>query len=202
MSKISTKIITIFIIFSYLSLVLSPLISGEEVLNEEKELYLLRGEHHLFVNATENVSSFHIRYVFPPDYGYQCPVLFEILNDTTANLSNYQIEDDTNEPNKIIKFTIESMQKDESVLIHFNCWVLVTNHDFSDRPDYIKFPRRLKLPDEVKIFLKSSEVIQSRRVMINLKARQLKGFRNDVDRFAKRSASFIKHHRYFLWTNW
>ena len=44
----------------------------------------------------------------------------------------YQIENDSNDPNKLINFTIDNMKKDERVLIHFNCWVLILNvkHNF------------------------------------------------------------------------
>ena len=45
----------------------------------DEELYLLRVEHYLYVNASEDVGIFHIRFSFPPDYAYQVPLLLELL---------------------------------------------------------------------------------------------------------------------------
>jgi len=173
-------------------------IENVQTVIDEQELHLLRGEHYLYVNATENVDEFHIRFVFPPDYGYQVPIYLEIYNDTTANISQYQIEDDTDGLNKLIKFTIDPMAENESALIHFSCWVLVKNHDFSDLPKEQKFPRRLKLPEETKTWLKRTKVVQKNSPLIRFKARQLRGIKNDMIRFAGRVAPFIKLHRYFL----
>jgi len=76
--------------------------------------------------------------------------MLEIFNDSTANITNYKIENDSKEPNKLINFTIGPMLKDEGVLIHFSFWVLVENHDFSDLPGNVEFPEVSDLPDETK----------------------------------------------------
>ena len=173
-------------------------IKDVQTVSDEKELHLLRGEHYLYVNASDDVDEFHIRFVFPPDYGYQVPIYLEIYNDTTANISHYQIEDDSDGLNKLINFAIGPMTENESVLIHFSCWVLVKNHDFSDLPEEQKFPRRLKLPEETKPWLSATEVVQKNSILIRFKARQLRGIKNDMIRFAGRVAPFIKQHRFFL----
>ena len=170
----------------------------ETKIGTEKELYLLRGEHYLYLNASDNVNEFLLRFVFPPDYQYQVPTLLEIYNDTTADIHHYQIEDDTNEPNKIINFTIGRMQKDESVLLHFSCWILVKNHEFEDLPNYIKFPKKRDLPEETKTWLTSTKVVQVHNILIKYKARQIRGFSNNLIRFAERVAPFIKQHRFLL----
>ena len=164
----------------------------------EKELDLLRVEHVLVLKAVENTDTFNLRYVFPPDYQYQVPIFLEILNDSTANILQYQIEDHVNEPNKVINFTIENMDKDESVSIHFSCWVLVKNHKYSDLPEYMKFPKKCELPEETKIWLSSTEVVQARSLLIKHKANQLKGVSNNLIRFASEIATFIKEHNYLL----
>lgn len=181
-----------------------PVLATEDINTQEtkidtdKELYLLRGEHYLYLNASDNVNEFLLRFVFPPDYQYQVPNLLDIYNDTTADVIHYQIEGDTNEPNKVINFTIGPMQKDESVLLHFSCWVLVKNHEFEDLPKYIKFPRKRDLPEETKIWLTSTKVVQVHNILIKRKARQLRGFSNNLIRFAERVAPFIKQHRFLL----
>jgi hypothetical protein len=162
----------------------------------EKELYLMRGEHYLYLNSEDDVDEFHLRFVFPPDYNYQVPTYLELYPDTSANILHYKIEDDKNEPNKVINFTLGSMDKNESVLVHFSCWVLVKNHEFKDLPCNIKFPKKSNLPEETKIWLTSSEVVQKNRVLIRFKARQLRGISNNMIRFANRVANFIKNHRY------
>ena len=94
-------------------------IQETEILSQT-ELHLLRGEHYLYLEASEDVDEFQLRFVFPPDHQYQVPTLLEIHNDTTADIHNYKIEDDTNEPNKVINFTIGPMQRGDRVLINFS----------------------------------------------------------------------------------
>jgi Transglutaminase-like superfamily len=166
---------------------------------EYQELDLLRVEHYLYINATEDVSVFHVRYSFPPDYQYQTPLLLDLYNDsTTTKILHYQIENDTNEPNKIINFTIGAMEKDQSVLLHFSCWVLVQNHEYSDLPEYVKIPKKNQLPDNTTIWLASTQVVQLHSFLIKHKARQLHGISDNLIRYAGRIAPFIKNHRYLL----
>lgn len=166
---------------------------------DTQELDLLRVEHYLYINASEDVNLFHIRYSFPPDYQYQVPILLELYNDsTTTKILRYQIENDTYEPNKIVNFTIGAMGKDESVLVHFSCWVLVKNHDYSDLPEYVKIPKKNQLPEETTRWLASTKVVQLNSVIIKHKARQLHGLSDNLIRYAGRIAPFIKNHRYLL----
>jgi hypothetical protein len=204
MKNVSKKMLAVIAL-----LMLLPATSGEKNIevgnlstldsDEEVEFYLLRGEHYLFVNASQDVDdAFHIWFSFPPDYNYQVPILLEILDDSTANILHYQIEADKNKPNKLVNFTIGPMKKGEGVLIHFTCWVLVENHEFQDLPKYVKLPEEDELPKEVKTWLTSTEVVQVDNFFIKRKARQLRGLNNNLIRYADRVASFIKKHRYWL----
>ena len=135
-TPLSKKLLAISIVFLFSVTAVSPLATSKQSYQEnitiapnvekEQELDLLRVEHYLYVNASEDVGMFHIRFSFPPDYEYQVPLMLEIYNDrTVSKILHYHIENDTYEPNKIINFTIGSMKKDDSVLLHFSCWVLV-----------------------------------------------------------------------------
>lgn len=199
--KYILSIITIFLLVIISAIPTSALMDNniqETKIETQKELYLLRGEHHLYLNALDDVNDFSLRFVFPPDYQYQVPVLLEIYNDTTADILHYQIEDDTNKPNKIINFSLGPMDKNESFLLHFSCWVLVKNHEFEDLPTYVSFPKKCDLPKETTTWLTSTNVVQVNNILIKRKARQLHGFSNNLIRFAKRVAPFIKLHRYPL----
>jgi len=204
----SKKLLVSSIFIMLILLTISPIVNSENYFdnvsvttnfpNGEKELHLLRVEHVLVLNAADDASTFNLRYVFPPDYQYQVPILLEILEDSTANILNYQIEGDVNEPNKVVNFTIGNMEKDESVLIHFSCWVLVKNHEYGDLPEYVKFPKKCELPEETKIWLSSTEVVQAKSFLIKHKASQLRGVSNNLVRFASEIAPFIKEHNYLL----
>ena len=117
---------------------------------------------------------------------------------TTSEIVHYQIENDTYEPNKVINFTIGSMKKGDSVLLHFSCWVLVKNHDFSDLPSYVKIPKTYQLPDETKIWLVSNSMVQTHSVLLRDKARELHGLSDNLIRYARRIAPFLRYHHYFL----
>ncbi len=189
--------LSLFIQMSVLSL--SPIVTAEQLIKEKtelsQELDLLRGEHYLFVNATENASSFHIRYSFPPDYNYQVPIFLEIVNDSTANILNYEIQNDTFPPNKIINFTFGPMQKGSIVSLHFYCWVLINNTNYSHLPRYVKIPKRCELPTETRYWLSSSEVVQSDNILIKMKAFEVKGFTHNILRLAQKIAFYVKWHR-------
>lgn len=164
---------------------------------KSQELYLLRVEHFLYVNASEDVEVFHLRFSFPPDYGYQVPILLELHNDSALSMIiHYCIEDDALPPNKIINFTLGPMNKSDSMLLHFSCWVLVKNHDFTDLPSYVKIPRKYQLPEESKIWLSSTKQVQVHSLLIKMKARQLRGLSDNLIRYADRISFFIKYHRY------
>ena len=203
--KLSNKLIAICIILILLKSIPTPIIANNcspQVINHnierEKQLFLLRSEHYLYIKAFENVSEFHIRFSFPPGYNYQVPIIIEIFNDTTTNLKHYQIENGVNEPNKNINFTIRFMNKDEKILIHFNCWALVINHEFEDLPEYVRIPKREELPEYTKRWLTETEVVQLNRTLIKLHAIKLHGLNNNLIDFAGKVAQFIKEHRYLL----
>jgi len=165
----------------------------------DQELNLLRGEHYLYLDAVDNVASFNVKYAFPPEYSNQIPIYLEILEDTTVNISDYKIEDEINAPNKVINFTIGSMNNGDRELIHFNCWVLVESNNFEDLPEFIEIPEETSIPQEVKKWLEPTEVVQSEKFLIKLRAWQLKLFsNNNLLKLAEKTAKFCKQHRYLL----
>jgi len=201
--KLSNKLIALFIILIILKSITTPIIASDgshQVINltNEKSIFLLRDEHYLYITAYENVSDFYIRFSFPPYYNYQVPIILEILNDTTANIIHYQIENDLNEPNKIINFTIGFIHKNEKVLIHFNCWVFIKNHEFEDLPEYVRIPKREELPEYTKKWLTETEVVQLNKSLIKLQAIKLHGLNNNLIDLADKVATFIKEHRYLF----
>ena len=101
----------------------SDLLESESLTDLQNEIVLLRSEHYLHLNTSKNVNEFHIRFSFPPDYNYQTPIFLEIYNDTTADLVNYKIENDKNEPNKIVNFTIGSLEKKTVKMREINSYI-------------------------------------------------------------------------------
>ena len=202
----SKKVISIIVINIFFIIALSPTINCIKVNNieikcsesfKETELDLLRGEYFLYIDAVENVSSFNVRYSFPPEYGYQVPIIMEIFNDTTAQILNYNIENDTDNLNKLVNFTVGPMDKNSRALIHFNYWVLVKNNNYSDFPKYVKIPKIDELPKETLKWLSSTKVVQKNRILIRLKARELKILTNNLIKLAFRIAKFCRWHRFF-----
>lgn len=169
-----------------------------ETLEKNKEINLLRVEHYLELAIEKEVDIFNVKYAFPPSYGYQTPILLEILNNTTANIIGYKIENDEKNPNKIVNFTINGTNDSEYSLIHFTAWVLVQSHDFSDLPDNKAFPNVSRLPSETKTWLADTEVTQVESKLIKIKAKQFSILNNEIISYSKRVASFIKYHRYLL----
>jgi hypothetical protein len=211
--RIFSKLLQAFgITFMFLAVPVVSLVNGETFLSmhspseqgallstETQELELLRVEHYLYVNATEDVGVFSIRYSFPPDYEYQVPIMVDLYsNSTTSAILHYQIENDTLPPNKLINFTLAPMKQNDSVLLHFSVWVLVKNHDFHDLPPYVKFPKKCQLPQETRTWLVGTKEVQLHSVLIRHKAAVLHGPSDNLVRYAGRVASFIRDHRFVL----
>jgi hypothetical protein len=207
---LSKKILAMSIVFLISGIAVSPVglseiynqenINSAELHDLDQELDLLQGEHYLFVNATKDVNSCHIRYAFPPDYNYQVPIMLEILNDSTAEILDYKIERDTYEPNMVVNFTVGSLEKGVPVSIHFYYWVLVENNNYSDLPQYVKIPKRYELPKETKPWLSPTDVVQVRNILIKQKASELRGHTTNLLVLAQRIVTYAKWHRYlFYW---
>jgi len=208
MKKQSRKTITILIL-SLLVTVSLPLMGNAEkikIQNYEvetcgidQEINLIRGEFYLYLDAVENVTSFNLKYSFPAEYNYQYPIYLEISQDTTANIKDYKIEDENNAPNKIINFTIGDIKTDKQVLIHFNCWVLTLSYNYEGLPDFINITPVADLPNATKIWLNSTEVVQSDNILIKLRAKQQTLFtEKNLLKIAKKTAKFCKLHKYLL----
>jgi hypothetical protein len=197
MKKITAVIVVSILIITYLSSISSAHNITIEKCGINQDLSLLKGEHYLYITAKQNVDSFNIKYSFPPEYGHQYPIYFEILDDTNANIIKYKIEDDILEPNKIINFSCGSIKRFDRVLIHFNCWVLIKNYNYDDLPNFIEIPQFNDLPDEVKKWTSSTEVVQSDHFLIKFRANQLTLFsKNNLLKIASNIAKFSKNHRY------
>ncbi len=199
MKKITAVVVVSILIITYFS----SICSGQNITIEKcginQDISLLQGEHYLYIAAKQNVDSFNIKYSFPPEYGYQYPIYLELLDDTNANIIKYKIEDDILEPNKIINFSCGQIKKYDRVLIHFNCWVLIKNYNYDDLPNFVEVPQFDDLPDEVKKWTSSTEVVQSDHFLINFRAKQLTIFsKNNLLKIANNIAKFSKNHRYLL----
>ncbi len=213
MKRTINKLFAFFCIM-ILSLSISPSLLGGtpsfDILKTDtdtKDLYLLRVEHYLELLATETIDTFTVTYAFPPDYGYQVPILLEIHNDSTAKIINYKIEIDTLKPNRVVNFTISPMEKDSHQLIHFSVWVLVEAFDFNDVPDDTLLPvSKYDLPEETRTWLSRSEMVQKNRILIKRQAAVLERTNDNMLSYAQSVSKFIKNHRYGvfllqLWTH-
>ena len=201
-----TKII--ILILSVFILSISPNVYSSNITNdykdiinqsaEESELHLIRVEHYLVCRGKEDVGIFNVTYAFPPDYAHQTPVLLEVHNDSTEDIIKYRILNDELEPNKLVKFTIDSINKDEEKLIHFSVWVLVEEKDFSDFPSSVVFPSKSDLPNETHKWLSATEVSQKDNFLIKTRSKIMSIFNDDVISYANKVTSFIINHRYGL----
>ena len=164
-----------------------------------QELYLLRVEHYLYLNASADIGTFHVRFSFPPDYEDQAPLILELYNDsTTTKILHYSIVNDSEVPNQVINFTLGPLMNHESMLLHFSCWVLVKNNDFSDLPAYVKIPQQNQLPQNTTLWLASTKEVQLNSILLKQKAAQLHGSDDNLIDFAGTIAPFIKNHRFAL----
>jgi hypothetical protein len=166
---------------------------------DDKQIYLLRVEHYLELQTNADVNDFCVKYACPTDYNYQTPIVVEILDNSSDNIIDYKIENDVDGLNKIVNFSISSMNTNQNCMIHFTIWGLVESFDFNDVPDDVSIPSsKYEVPEDTRIWLSSSDVVQSRRLLIRRTANELQGRDDDVLSYAKNVSHFIKNHRYLL----
>lgn len=169
-----------------------PALSGESVcVDGGVELDLLHGEVLFYVKANDDItSSFNVTWAVPPNYENQAPVLIDVRNDTSAGVIGWGVINDTNPPNKVLKFLISPLRKGEQVSIHFDYFVFVKNKRYEDLPDYVKIPAESELPDDTKIWLASTKAIQSDNILIKLKAYTLRCKSDDLTELAEKIVKY------------
>ncbi|MBU0497188.1 MAG: transglutaminase-like domain-containing protein [Candidatus Thermoplasmatota archaeon] len=163
------------------------------------DLHLLRVEHYLYLRATATTTKTTLLFSFPPDYTHQAPLFLEFFNDTSTKLLHYYLQPDTLEPNILLNCTLAPLDKNETILLHFNCWVLIKSHNYEDLPLYVKIPQKpTELPQCTQKWLQPTKVIQVNNILIQHKARQIQRLTTNILTLADRIAWFIKNHRYSL----
>jgi len=167
--------------------------------DDEVELHILSVENFLWLSVYEDTSSVNVSFVFPLEYGFQVPLLLEVLDDSTAEIESYDIVDDVDRINKLACFHVVNLSKGERVLIHFEAFVFVKGSDFDDVPSDVAFPSESELPVEVTSWLQHSPVVQLNNPLLSFRARLLRlKSSDDVLSFAKEVSSFIYSHRRLL----
>lgn len=168
------------------------------MMDECRNLYIVRGDTILKLKAKKATYSSHINYSIPVNYGDQVPIFIEIEADTSAKITSYSIIDDKNLPNRFIKFNIDSLKKNEKITIHFAYWVLIKNHNYHDIPKNATIPKEHELPENAKRWLVSTKAIQSDNLLIKAKAKVLRGFNNNLLINAKKIIISISYNRPIL----
>lgn len=169
------------------------------VKDKKHEIDLLYGETILILKALSDVAHFEVIYSVPLNYEQQVPILFNIANRNSSKVTNYEIEDDINPPNKIIRFKIESIKKDEEINIHFNYYVLIKNNEYFDLPDVIEIPHESNLPESVRKWLLPTKAVQSDNLLLKIKAKILNRFNNNILKLSEKIVAMICFHRLFLY---
>ena len=177
-------------------------IKGSQINADEQEINLLFGETFLNITAIEDVNSpFNITYIAPLNYNNQAPILFELCDDSSADILSFRILNDTNPPNKVLKFLIGPMGNGTISIIHFRYWVYVKNENYVDLPRYVKMPKENELPESTKKWLNASKSVQSDNILIKLKAKQVKGFTRNLITLANKivlTSTGLLHRRFML----
>jgi hypothetical protein len=157
---------------------------------DEQIIYLLRGEHYLFLKAIDDTKASSFKYSIPLNYGDQVPILIKVDGDFLS----YKIIDYKLKPNQVIHFELPPMKKNEKKKIHFEYWILTFNTMHKNLPSKKNFPQLNDLPEDVKKWLIPTKSVQSNNFLIKIMANILKGTSRDMLWFAKKIAFWIAYH--------
>jgi len=164
---------------------------------EHETIYIVKGKAVLKLKTKKCLEKSYILYDAPVQYGEQVPILIKLEKDTSSNVT-YSIIDDKNEPNKLIKFSINDFKKEEVLTIHFSYWVLIKNRAYKDFPKESMIPKSTEIPDDIKKWLKSTESIQSDNFLIKFRAEILKRFDKKILKYVRKVSYYICYHRPIL----
>jgi len=162
-----------------------------------KEVYIIHNEIILDMIAHEDVSSFNVSYAVPIIDENQQPIYIDIKNDNSNKIKKCLIKNDIYYPNKLIVFTLKDCKKNEKIRLHFEYIVLVLNENYEKIPNRLYLNKK-KIPDKYKIWLKSTESVQSNNILIKFFSQLVKGFSNNVIKIINRIIIYTPVHLYFL----
>ena len=159
--------------------------------------YLVKGKAALKLKSNKYLKKSYVTYDAPVCYGEQIPLLIKLENSTSPNVS-YSIVDDENEPNKLLKFEIINFKKEDPVWICFSYWVLIKSRSYKDFPKKTLIPKSEKNPNDVRIWLASTESIQTNNIFIKSRAKIIRRFNNNLFENARKVAFYICYQRPIL----
>ena len=139
----------------------------------ENEFNLFYGKQLVWLYALEDISQFNLVFSVPLNFENQAPIFYRIMDNTTSDVLSYHMYNDTNSPNKVINITIGHMNKNDRSSLYVEYWVLIKNKKYSDLPQNVELPFKCELPQEVRIWLNSTESVQSDNLLIKLKSNNL-----------------------------
>lgn len=168
------------------------------MIEEKIDIYLLHCETFICLKARMQTKKFEFLYSMPPDYEEQIPLFFNLRSSSSKKIDNYQIIDDELKPNKLIKFNIKPLKKQEKIKIHFDYFVIIKNNRYKDLPKYANFPDIGELPEETKIWLKSTEAIQANNFFIKFTSIFLKSLNKNMIYLLKKILYYTPLHRFIL----
>jgi hypothetical protein len=151
---------------------------------------ILKGEHVFVIKAFEDVDSSTLTYSIPINYGNQVPIFIDI----TGEYDSYNIIPGKNQYNKLLKFKLPPMKKDEEKRIHYQYYILTKKIDYENIPKKVYLPIKEKIPEEVKKWLNSTESVQSHNIFIKIASRILRGFSKDMLWFSKKVMYWTCYH--------
>jgi hypothetical protein len=155
--------------------------------NISHKFYLLRGKHFIVLTSSKDVSSSNFSYSLPLCYSDQAPVFLKVEGDFLS----YKILKDNGEYNKVIKFKIPDIKKNEKITIHFEYWVL-TKKDHKKNLPKVSIPvKKEKIPEDAQRWLVSTKSIQSNNPLIKFTAHVMKGFNKDIFSYVKKVMIWI-----------
>ncbi len=145
-------------------------------------IYLRRLKGDLLVKNQATTDTYEAYFHIPIAFADQVPILLTVRS---AQLVDYRFVR-LSPPNVIVAARMKSARQ---ATIHWECWVLVRQNNYSDRPATKPIPTFDQLPDEVRPWLLSSDCVQTNDPFVQGKAWEIKGDTTDLVVLADRVAA-------------
>jgi hypothetical protein len=160
----------------------------EKIMNNKfDKFYLLHSKHFIILTSSKDADSSTFTYSAPLCYNNQLPVFFKAY----GGFLSYKILKDKGKYNKVIKFDIPPIKKDEKIKIHFEYWVLIKKDYKRVLPEVYIPIKKDKIPADARVWLVSTKSIQSNNPLIKTAAHIMKGFNKDLFSYVKKVMIWI-----------
>ncbi|MHA1828559.1 MAG: transglutaminase-like domain-containing protein [Candidatus Heimdallarchaeaceae archaeon] len=196
-----SKRFSFFILLIMVLIIFSPSFTHANLIEEEGEnliiektknfyLFNVTGSFNL-ISPEPNTGVFKLYIHIPVSYKSHRPFAIYVAESNGNHIENFRINDDYPGPNSLLEISFKNIETTDPLSFYWTAPVLIDHKDYTNLPEHLEISSSKVLPNEVKVWLKSSDFIQENHPEIIAKAKEIIGNETNVMNIARLISDFI-----------